>query len=107
MRHGEIPTLNVVLDDHQAAGGAQIPAQQSHDGILVHLKVERVRHNDSVERRKRERHGEVSFVVENGDLWEPGSHCVGICTQGAAVPIDGVDLSPRPQEIREGECESA
>src|SRR3990172_1582208 len=95
IRHSEVPALDVVLDDHQAPGRAQISANQSNDGPLVFLEVKRVRHDDSVERRQRKRQGEVSLPVEKYDLWEAGRNCVGVGPQGPAVPVNGVNLPTR------------
>jgi hypothetical protein len=107
MRYCEIPTLDVVLDDEHAAARAQIPAKLSNDGILVRLKVKRIRHHDSVEPGKCERQSEVGGLIPNAGVWKLCTHRLSIRAEGAGVTIDGVDFTGGAQQLRQGEGEGA
>lgn len=101
MRHGEVPALDVVLDDEQASAGTKILTESSDDSFLFFLKVQRVRHDDSIEQLKLKRASEVRRLIKHTDLGERGEHCPCVLSQCPRVPIDRVDLTSRSQEISE------
>ena len=78
---------------------------ETEDGELVALEVERVRHDDPIERRQLERHREVGDERRDADARERVTERPYLNLKGAAVPIDRVDRAGRTEEVGEGEGE--
>ena len=97
--------VGVVFDEDQATGGPEVAAHEAEDGELVALEVERVRHDDPIERRQLERHREVRDERRDGDVREGFTERPNLNLQSAAVPIDRVDRASRTEKVGKGERE--
>src|SRR4029079_15507390 len=62
IRHPAVAVVRVVFDEEQRRAGLQEPTNARQDRRLVLHEVQRVRHDDAVERRLLEMNGEVGHV---------------------------------------------
>lgn len=100
-----IPVIDVVLDEDESAAGSEHRPHPVEDWPLLAVKVQRVRHHDTIERRQIEVAGEIGGAVFDLRLWEAGRHLPLILSQRGSIFIDGDDLPVAIQQIgqREGE----
>jgi hypothetical protein len=92
-------------DEDQATDRGKVTPYEAKDGQLVALEVERVRHDDPVERRQFERHPEVRDQRRDRDVREGFTEHPSLNPKGTAVPIDRVDGAARTEEVGKGERE--
>ena len=97
--------VGVVFDEDQATGRAKVAPDETEDGELVALEVERVRHDDPIERWQLEGQREVGDERHDADVREDVMERPHLNPQGAAVPIDRVDRAGRTEEVGERERE--
>lgn len=100
-----VAVVGVVFDEDQATSRAEVAPDETEDGELVALEVERVRHDDPIERRQLELHREVGNERHDADVRERVTEGPHLCLEGTAVPIDRVDRAGRTEEVSEGEGE--
>src|SRR5258707_11198264 len=100
-----VAPVGAVFDDDEAAAGLEVALHEPEDGELVALEVERVRHDDPVERRQVERLREVGDERGDRDVREARPQGVELNLERAPVSIDGVDAAARPEDVGAGESE--
>src|SRR5579859_7917164 len=74
IRNPGIAAIGIVFDDHKAPAWLEIAAHEAQHALFVALEVERVGHDDTIQRRQIERTGEVSGPVVDVNIREAGSH---------------------------------
>ena len=99
--------VGVVFDEDEATRRTKVGPDDTQDSELVALEVERVRHDDPVERRQPERLREVGHERRDADARERLPERPYLDLHGAAVPVDRVDRAGRTEEVGEGEGERA
>ena len=105
MGHVGIPVVGVVLHQQQSPGRLQHRVDEGEHRRLVADEVERIRHDDPVERVERERLREVG--AERAHRGAARSDPTLELAQRAAVTVDGDDLAAWSDELCECERERA
>jgi len=104
-RDPRVAVVGVVFDEDQTTCRAKVALDEAEDGELVALEVERVRHDDPIERRQLERQREVGDERRDADVRERVTQRPHLNLKGAAVPIHRVDRAGRTEEVGERERE--
>ena len=107
MRHPRIAIVCVVLDEHEAAARHQQRHETGEDPGLVADEVQRVRHHDAVQWRKRERRREVALRYVTRAERKAPEHRRLLLPQRRRIAIDGPDLSVGPEHVGQRQRERA
>jgi len=80
--------IDVVLDQHEASTRTNRPQEARQELALVAHEVERVGHQQAVQRRELEFAGEVGLPLIEGYLGESLSHGPCLLAKRPTIPID-------------------
>ena len=107
MGHPGVAAVGVVLDHQQPAARPQVSKDSFQDRQRPALEVQRVGHQDPVQRRQREWLREVGLVVGHARRRKALGEALPLPPQGGVVAVDGVDLGGGAQQIGQGQGEGA
>src|SRR5258705_1184502 len=105
MRHPGVAAVAVVLDEQQSSTALQIPAHECEHGPFVVDKVQRVRHDDTIELGESEASREVGTLGAELGLRHRGDEGAAELGERSAIAIDRVDDPVWADEIRERQRE--
>src|ERR1019366_9797001 len=98
-----VAVVGVVLHEDEATTRAKVAPDETEDGDLLAVEMERVRHDDSIERRQLERFREIADERHHADPRERVTERPELNLKGAGIPIDRVDRAGQTEQVGEGQ----